>query len=77
MNNLLLQKAHQWLTELGVTVLVNPDSLMINLEQLCQFSEETINVSTKLMLEEIRLAVGSNKVFWGKTVDGWIYLESF
>lgn len=60
MNDLLLQKAEQWLAELAVKTIARPTCLMVNESDLTQYG------TVSDMLIEIRTAVGSNRLFWGE-----------
>ena len=67
MNNNLLLKAQQWLTELGIRTEASQTFLKINrLDVLdsCLFGGKTEKEQTANLLSELKLAVGSNKLYF-------------
>jgi hypothetical protein len=76
--NDLLKKAEKWLNELNIRTNAAPAHLMVHRDDMLILGIDQVpEVAYDFILKEIRLAIGTNKFYWGGKDDIWMYLETF
>jgi hypothetical protein len=73
-NNLLLQRAETWLSELGIKTFARPTCLLVSKESL-----KSLDISDEDILKELRIALNSTRLYLrtGELDNEWFYLDSF
>jgi len=78
MNNLLLQQAEKWLNELNIRTIPCNNCLKVHRDDMAILGMDQLpEVAYDFILQEIRIAIGSKKFYWGNKDNTWIYLETF
>ena len=75
MNNLLLQRAETWFSELGIKTLTRPTCLCVSQESL-----KTFGITAEDVLKELKISLKSTRLFLntaGLLDDEWLYLDIF
>ena len=75
MNDIFLQRAEKWLSELGIKTIACPTCLMVSrddIENLCG-----IGVIYQAFLDEMKTALDAKRLYWSHKDDNWLYLSSF
>jgi plasmid maintenance system antidote protein VapI len=77
MNNQLLVQAEKWLQELGIQTQPQASALGVNRNDLIALVGGSLDTEYREILEELKSALNTKKLFWGNKDDNWVYLESF
>ena len=74
MNNIQLQKAEKWFSELSVRTMTRPTCLMVNRDDIDKLFG--IGIIYDEVLKELKEGVGYNRFCWINKDMEWLYLDT-
>jgi hypothetical protein len=74
MNNVQLDKAEKWFSELEIRTMAHPSCLWVNRDDIDKLFG--IGVIYDEVLKELKSALGYTRFFWSGKDGEWLYLET-
>lgn len=75
--NIIFTQAEKWLNELGIRTMSQPTFLMVSRDDMVSLLDGVAESQYEEILQQLRKALNSNKLFWGGKDDNWLWLQSF
>ena len=77
MNNMALERAQKWFSELDIRTEEKQNCLFVNRsDMLILDSTQLPEVAYDFMLKELKSALGYTRYYWAGKDDEWLYLET-